>query len=76
MGWKETHPNRGEQNAAFAGMTLEVSFTRLSVSMAAFSEERVPSCLSGRWDLVAMVETKGGCGEVVRGAGHEEESGP
>ena len=49
-----------EPNAAFAGMALEVSFTRLSVSMAAFSEERVPSCLSGRGDSVAMVETKGG----------------
>ena len=47
-----------EPNAAFAGVTLEVSFARLRVSMATFSEEMIPSCPSGRWDSVAMVELK------------------
>ena len=62
-----------EANAVFAGMTLEVSFARLRALIAAFSEERVLSCPSGRWDLMTMVKTQGSREEVVRHAGREEE---
>ena len=42
--------------------------------MAAFNEERAPSCRFGRWDLEAMVETQGSHEEAVRGARREGES--
>ena len=57
-----------EPNAAFAGMTLEASFARLRALIATFSEESVPSCLSGRWDPVAMVENQGDCEKAARRA--------
>ena len=63
-------------NAAFAGATLEASFARLRALIATFSEESVLSRPSGRWDSVAMVETKGNRGEAVRGTGREEELDP
>ena len=43
--------------------------------MAAFNEERAPSCAFGRWGSVAMVETEDDSREkAVRGAGREQES--
>ena len=39
--------------------------------MAAFSKETVLSRPFGRWDLVAMVETRGSYEEAVQGAGRE-----
>ena len=39
--------------------------------MAAFSKETVFSRPFGRWDLVAMVETRGSYEEAVQGAGRE-----
>ena len=41
--------------------------------MAAFSEERAPSCPFGRWDLVVMVEMQGSYEETMQGAGREQE---
>ena len=62
-----------DANAAFAGTTLEVSFARLRASMATFSEDRVPSCPSGRWELVVMVRPQSSHEEAVRHASREEE---
>ena len=44
--------------------------------MAAFSEERAPSCLIGLWGLSVIVETQGSHEEAVRGARREGESEP
>ena len=65
-----------ESSAALAGGMVEISSARLIASMAAFNEERALSRPFGRWDLVAMVETQGGCKKAVQRAGREEESKP
>ena len=53
-----------EPNAALAGVILEVSFARLRASMAAFNEDRAPSCPFGRLDLSTMVGTQVSCKRV------------
>jgi len=58
-----TRMTLAEPKMALAGVTAETSFARFKASMAAFSKERVPSRPFGRWDLVAMVEVRGGCEE-------------
>ena len=45
-----------EPKTALTGVTLEISFTRFRVSMAAFNAEIAPSRSSGRWDSVFMVK--------------------
>ena len=63
-----------ELNALFVGAMVEASLARFMASMAAFNRERALSRSFGRWDLVAIGESQGGCEEAVRRAGHEEES--
>jgi hypothetical protein len=56
-----------EANAAFAGMTLEVSSATSMASIAAFSEERAPFHAFGRWGLSVIVETQGSCEKTATG---------
>ena len=56
---------------AFAGVMLEIFSARSMTWMAAFSKETASSRPFGRWDLVAMVETRGSYQEAVEGAGRE-----
>jgi len=65
-----------EPKATVAGVTLEASFARFTMSIATFNEEMTPSCFLGCCDSVAMVEMRGGCEETVVNAGCEEEPEP
>ena len=47
-------------NAAFAGVMLEISFAKLTASMAMFNEERVPSRPFCSCELVSMTRSQGG----------------
>jgi hypothetical protein len=66
-----------EVNATLAGITLVASFARFKASMARSNEERAPSLLCGRWDLLAMVEIQDSWEKAVQRAGCKlEKSGP
>ena len=65
-----------EPKTALAGVMLETSFARFSVSMATFSEERAPSRPLCRWNLATMAQTQGSCEKTVLRAGCEEEPEP
>lgn len=53
---------------AFAGVVLEIFSARFMASMATFNEDIAFSCPFGRWELVAMVETRCSHKETVGGA--------
>ena len=56
-----------DPKTAFAGVALEISFARLSASMATFKVERTgPSFSFSCWDLSVMAETQGGTNETWR----------
>ena len=65
-----------EPNAFLIGAMVEAPLARFMASMAAFNRERALSRSFGRWELVVIGDTQGGCEEAVRRAGREEESGP
>jgi len=65
-----------EPKTGLAGVMLENSFAMFIASMATFKVEITPSCSLGFWDLSAMVGTQGGCEEVRRRVGWEEEIKP
>ena len=48
-----------EPKTALAGVALEISFARFEASMSTFKAERIPSRSFGRWEFVAIVETRG-----------------
>lgn len=50
-----------EPKIALAGVMLETSFARFTVSMAAFSKERASSRRFVRWDFASMAEVQDNC---------------
>jgi len=52
---------------ALAGVILEIFSARSMASMAAFNKETEFSRPFGSWELVAMVEAQGRCGEQAVG---------
>ena len=54
-----------EPKTALAGVMLEISFARFEASMSTFKAERTPSRSFGRWEFVAIDETRGICEKVA-----------
>ena len=61
---------------ALAGVTLESSLARFMAAIAAFNEERATSRRFGRWDFVAMAETRGSEEKGAQRVGGKGEPGP
>ena len=60
-------------NATWAGVAFAASFATAMTSMAAFNKERAFSRPFGFWDLVVIVESRGGCERAAGCVGHGEE---
>ena len=60
-----------DSKAVLAVVMAEASFEWFRSSMVAFKVERRPSCPSGSWELVAIVEIQGSREKVVWNKGYE-----
>jgi len=65
-----------EPKTALAGVMLDISFARFRVSMVTFSVEMTPFRPFGRWEFVAIVESRGRCEEDAWNTGWKEEPEP
>ena len=61
-----------DAKTAFAGAILEVFSATLKALMAVSNAEIALSGPLGCWNLVSMVETRGGCERIAESEGHEK----